>query len=71
MEEKFQLIDQLITVLGDENTGVQVRGYRNANIIRQAVESLVALKRGLAQEDDEHKKELEDLRNKLKEAGAA
>lgn len=49
---KYQLIDGLINDLGDDTNGVQVRGYRNLNIIRSSIEALAALRQGLKQDED-------------------
>ena len=49
---KHQLIAGLIHDLGDENNGVQVRGYRNLTIIKTTVEALTALKNGLQRDDE-------------------
>ena len=49
---KHQLIEGIIHDLGDENAGVQVRGYRNMNIIRTIIEALTALNQGLARDDE-------------------
>ena len=47
---KYQLIQGMINDLGDENRGVQVRGFRNLKIISTTVEALAALKEGLARD---------------------
>ena len=49
---KYQLIQGMINDLGDENNGVQVRGYRNVTIIKSVVEALVNLKTGLKQDEE-------------------
>ena len=53
MEElnKYQLIDGMINDLGNENNGVQVRGYRNVSIIKGVIEALVNLQNGLKQDE--------------------
>lgn len=54
MEEmnKYQLIDGMINDLGNENNGVQVRGYRNVSIIKGVIEALVNLQNGLKQDEE-------------------
>lgn len=54
MEElnKYQLIDGMINDLGNENNGVQVRGYRNVSIIKGVIEALVRLQNGLKQDEE-------------------
>ncbi len=49
---KYQLIQGMINDLGDENNGVQVRGYRNVTIIKSVVEALVNLDTGLKQDEE-------------------
>lgn len=49
---KYQLIQGMINDLGDENNGVQVRGYRNVTIIKSVVEALVNLNTGLKQDEE-------------------
>ena len=49
---KYELISAMICDLGDENNGVQVRGFRNVKIIAATVEALVNLKNGLKRDDD-------------------
>ena len=49
---KHQLIAGLVHDLGDENNGVQVRGYRNLTIIKNTVEALTALQKGLQRDDE-------------------
>lgn len=73
---KHQLIAGIIHDLGDENNGVQVRGYRNMNIIRTTIEALTALNQGLSRDDEanaalvaQQKETIEKLKAKLKELG--
>ena len=49
---KYQLIDGMINDLGNENNGVQVRGYRNVSIIKGVIEALVNLQNGLKQDEE-------------------
>ena len=49
---KYELLQAVINDLGDENRGVQVRGFRNVKIIAAAVEALAQLKDGLKRDDD-------------------
>ena len=48
---KYQLIEAILHDLGDQNDGIQVRGYRNANIVRGCCEALVKLRQVLQDED--------------------
>lgn len=48
----YQLIDGMINDLGNENNGVQVRGFRNLKIISTVVEALSVLKDRLQKDED-------------------
>lgn len=48
----YQLIDGMINDLGNENSGVQVRGFRNLKIISTVVEALSVLKDRLQKDED-------------------
>jgi hypothetical protein len=54
MEEmnKYQLIQGMINDLGNEQEGLQVRGYRNIVIVKSVIEALITLKGGLERDDE-------------------
>lgn len=49
---KYQLIQGMINDLGNEQEGLQVRGYRNIVIVKSVVEALITLKGGLERDDE-------------------
>lgn len=63
--DKYQLLDGILHDLTDERDGLSVRGYRNCNIIRTISEALMALIKGLHNEDEARRQEIEMLRKQL------
>lgn len=53
MVNKHMLLQAAIHDLGDENNGLQVRGYRNQKIICSVIEALKALDDQLMKEEQE------------------
>lgn len=52
---KVQLLQAVINDLGDENRGLQVRGYNNQKILCNVIEALVALQSEIKKEESEVK----------------
>ena len=62
---KHDLIRGIIHDLGDENAGIQVRGYRNCNILRTIVEALTALADKIKADDEAHEAQVRALEGKI------
>lgn len=62
----YQLIDGMINDLGNENNGVQVRGFRNLKIISTVVEALSVLKDRLQKDEDAVAAVLADKNDEIK-----
>lgn len=62
----YQLIDGMINDLGNENNGVQVRGFRNLKIISTVVEALSVLKDRLQKDEDAMAAVLADKNDEIK-----
>ena len=62
----YQLIDGMINDLGNENNGVQVRGFRNLKIISTVVEALSVLKDRLQKDENAMAAVLADKNEEIK-----
>lgn len=62
----YQLIDGMINDLGNENNGVQVRGFRNLKIISTVVEALSVLKDRLQKDENAMAAVLADKNDEIK-----
>ena len=62
----YQLIDGMINDLGNENNGVQVRGFRNIKIISTVVEALSVLKDRLQKDENAMAAVLADKNDEIK-----
>lgn len=62
----YQLIDGMINDLGNENSGVQVHGYRNLKIISTVVEALSVLKDRLQKDENAMAAVLADKNDEIK-----
>lgn len=49
---KLMLLQAVINDLGDENRGLQVRGYKNEKILCNVIEALMALQAELKNEEE-------------------
>lgn len=62
----YQLVDGMINDLGNENNGVQVRGFRNLKIISTVVEALSVLKDRLQKDENAMAAVLADKNDEIK-----